>query len=258
MKLRRIVGSLLTLGISGALAVGAGVVPAAAEDVVPAEDYHWQLSPENAIIQPGESVTYTVILVNENGEPAEPQPAVVPYIGTDAPGDIEDGTTITAFSPGPRAVLAVGVENGVEYFGGTTLTVVGVPWSLTLTPSATTVAQGGSLTFQLAGVDEWGTPIDVSEAKLSSSVSSDVIDGMTVTFPTASPHTIYAQLGESFASVNVEVTPTAAPLTSSGSSDGLQLAATGFDGVVAVVLAGSLLVAGIAMTVFMRIRRTAS
>lgn len=120
LKLRRIVGSLLTLGISGALAIGAGVLPATAEENDPA--YEWVLSPADAIIQPGESVTYTATLVDENGEPVDPQPAA-PFIGTDAAGDIEDGMTITAFSVGPRAVMAVSVVDGSEYFGSTSLTV---------------------------------------------------------------------------------------------------------------------------------------
>jgi hypothetical protein len=256
LKHRRIVGSLLTLGISGVLAVGAGVLPAMAD---PAEGTGWVLSPADAIIQPGESVTYTATLVDENGEPVEPQPAP-PYIGTDAAGDIEDGMTITAFSVGPRSVMAVSVVDGVEYFGGTSLTVVGDPVSLEITPSAATVNQGGSLTFEVTGVDEWGTPVDGSTATLTSSVASDVIDGLSVTFPTASPHTITAELAGVTASVTVEViaagsAPAASSSGSSDSSDAPALAATGVDPLLGGIVGGALLLLGSASVLFVRRHR---
>lgn len=256
MKQRRIVGSLLTLGISGVLAIGAGVLPATADEVVPAEGSGWVLSPADAIIQPGESVTYTATLVDENGDPVEPQPAP-PNIGTDAAGDIKDGLTITAFSVGPRAVLAVSVVDGVEYFGSTSLTVVGDPVSLNITPSATTVDQGGSLTFEVTGVDAWGTPIDGSAATLTSSVATDVVDGLSVTFPTASPHTITAELAGVTASVTVDVIPAApAPeATSTGSSDAPALAETGVDPLLGGIAGGALLLGGLASMLFVRRHR---
>jgi len=81
--------------------------------------------------------------------------------------------------------------------------------TLTLTPSAMSVDQGGSLTFEVSGEDVFGDPVDTSGAVLSSSVDTDVIDGFTVTFP----HTITATLGDVSTSVDIEVTPasTASP-----------------------------------------------
>jgi hypothetical protein len=258
LKHRRIVGSLLTLGISGVLAVGAGVLPATAGEVVQSEDSGWVLSPADAIIQPGESVTYTATLVDENGDPVDPQPPA-PYIGTDAGGDIEDGMTITAFSQGPRSVMAVSVVDGVEYFGATSLTVVGAPVSLNITPSASTVDKGGSLTFEVTGVDAWGTPVDASAATLTSSVATDVVDGLSVTFPTASPHTITAELAGVSASVTVQVISTAAATaaSSSGSSDASTLAATGVDPLLGGIVGVGLLLAGLA-SVFVVRRRSAT
>ncbi|WP_022892531.1 LPXTG cell wall anchor domain-containing protein [Agromyces subbeticus] len=246
MKQRSIAGAILAVGISGVLAFGAGVLPASADDGVPADEvvqaegYRWALSPADAVIQPGESVTYTATLVDLDGVPADPQPAVAPYIGTDAGGDIEDGFTITAFSPGPRAVMAVAVIDGEEYFGGTSLTVVGEPVSLEITPSAASVDQGGTLTFAISGVDAWGTPIDTSSASLTSSVASDVVDGLSVRFPTASPHTITARLGELAASVTVQVDPA----TVAGSSSGATLAETGVDGNLVGIVGAALLLVG--------------
>lgn len=43
---------------------------------------------------------------------------------------------------------------------------------------------------------------------------TDVIDGLTVTFPTASPHVITARLGSVTTSVTIEVIPTSTPTSS--------------------------------------------
>lgn len=260
MTYRRVAGSLTTLVLGVAIALSAGAAPASAEIAQP-EAERWELSPANAIIEPGESVTYTAVLVDTEGVPVVPQPATPPNIGTDAAGDIEDGMTITAFSPGPRAVMAVGVVDGVEYFGGTSLNVVGDPTSLTITPSATTVGQGGTVSFVVSGFDEWDTPVDGSAATLTSSVPTDVIEGHSVTFPTASPHTITATLGGLTTSVTIEVVPatTAATPPSTGTPVAAQqLAATGTDARLGGVLGGALLMAGAASLFVVRRRRLES
>lgn len=256
MTYRRVAGSLTTLVLGVAIALSAAAVPASA-DIVQSETAGWQLSPADAVIEPGESVTYTAVLVDTEGVPVVPQPATPPYIGTDAAGDIEDGMTITAFSPGPRAVMAVGVVDGVEYFGGTSLTVVGDPVSLTITPSATTIGEGGTLSFEVSGFDEWDAPVDASAATLTSSVASDVIEGHSVTFPTASPHTITATLDGLTASVTIEVVPAATsanPPSTETPVAAAQLAATGTDPLLGGVLGGALLLAGAASLLLVRRR----
>ncbi|WP_156163657.1 beta strand repeat-containing protein [Demequina subtropica] len=80
---------------------------------------------------------------------------------------------------------------------------------LTLTPSATSVDQGGSLAFTVTGTDHLGRTVDTSSAVLSSSVGTDVVDGLSVTFPHASEHTITATLAGATASVTVTVVPAA-------------------------------------------------
>ncbi|MFC7432138.1 MULTISPECIES: InlB B-repeat-containing protein [unclassified Agrococcus] len=64
--------------------------------------------------------------------------------------------------------------------------------SIVLTPSGTEVAQGGSATFAAEGSNDAGLSVgDVTaDVTLTSDVATDVVDGATVTFPTASPHTI--------------------------------------------------------------------
>jgi LPXTG-motif cell wall-anchored protein len=112
---------------------------------------------------------------------------------------------------------------------------------LELVPSATSVEQGGSLTFTVTGEDAYGNSAETSAAVLSSSVATDVIDGRTVTFPHASPHTITATLGEVTASVLIEVKvkPGGGGLVSTGADDGT--AAMMGAGALALVIAGAAL-----------------
>ncbi|MFF2272687.1 hypothetical protein ACFVTX_10465 [Agromyces sp. NPDC058136] len=101
---------------------------------------------------------------------------------------------------------------------------------LTLVASADTVAQGGSLSFTVAGEDRHGAPVDTRAVVLTSSVTSDVVDGLTVTFPHASPHLITATLGTASATVEIEVDAAAPPKPTPSASG--ELSTTG-----AVVLA---------------------
>lgn len=60
-------------------------------------------------------------------------------------------------------------------------------------PSNTTVPQGGSVSFAVNAIDEFGNRIDVTDQSIiTSDVPTDRVDGATVSFPTASPHTITA------------------------------------------------------------------
>lgn len=65
---------------------------------------------------------------------------------------------------------------------------------LELAASVATVDEGGSVTFEVEAFNAGGErlAVGVDEVTLSSDVATDVIDGHTVTFPTASAHTITA------------------------------------------------------------------
>ena len=94
------------------------------------------------------------------------------------------------------------------------ITLYAVPdIALNLSVPATSVNQGDSLTFEVTATDHTGATvnIDPTEVVLTSDVATDIIDGLTITFPTASPHTITATLGLASASVTIEVIPTAVP-----------------------------------------------
>ena len=87
---------------------------------------------------------------------------------------------------------------------------------------------------------------DTSGVVLTSSVATDVVSGLTVTFPHASPHVITATLAGVSASFTVQVQPTAAApaLGSTGVDAGSLLALGG--------IALALLAAGVITAVYSR------
>lgn len=98
--------------------------------------------------------------------------------------------------------------------------------SLGITPSATSVPQGDSVLLQVTGRDAFGNELTIlpGDITVTSSVATDVIDGLRVTFPTASPHVLTVTVGEVSAQVTIEVRPAAAApappaLAPTGASD---------------------------------------
>ncbi len=120
------------------------------------------------------------------------------------PTDVIDGDSVTASGAGERTITAT--IDGLE--AETVLLVEAAPVAeLTLAAPSLTVDVGGSLTFEVDGADAFGNPVavDPGDVVLASDVATDVIDGLTVTFPTASPHVITATVGEVSTSVTVTV-----------------------------------------------------
>lgn len=98
--------------------------------------------------------------------------------------------------------------------------------SLEITPSATSVQQGDSVLLEVTGRDEFGNELTIlpSDVRVTSSVATDVIDGLRVTFPTASPHVLTVTVGDVSAQVTIEVQATTVTPTVPAQPD---LAATG-------------------------------
>ena len=203
--------------------------------------------------------------------------------------------TVTATGEGPLTFSATGLPAGVS-IDGTTGVISGTPTTagdstatvtvtndlgedseeyeitieaaepvmttIEITPSATTVNKGGSLTFTVVAVDQYGDELgDITDdVVITSSVATDVIDGNTVTFPTASPHTITARHVESGLTAQVVVqvsagTPTV-PGTGGTNTAGTSLAGTGVDDGPALLAASALLLMlGLGLAVMSRMRR---
>lgn len=143
-------------------------------------------------------------------------------------GDYE--VTITATS-------AAGVAD-VDY---TLRVAVGAPVTVTLAlPEGANVRQRGSVTLEATATDALGQSYDAAGlVQLSSSVGTDVISGMTVTFPHASPHVITATvIADPTVSASILVEVTSVALTSTG-LDAAPLA-TALGGGILLLLAGLL------------------
>lgn len=115
---------------------------------------------------------------------------------------------------GFRATVLWSINGGTEYEMTGNVAVFVQPADLTeleVTASATTVPQGDSITLDVGGRDEFGNTITIpaDDITITSDVATDVIDGLTVTFPTASPHTLTVTVGEVSATVVIEVEPAA-------------------------------------------------
>jgi LPXTG-motif cell wall-anchored protein len=130
----------------------------------------------------------------------------------------------------------------------------GATAALEVSVSATQVPQGGSLTFQVQGIDDFDNSTGdlTDDAVVTSDVLTDTVVGNTVTFPHASPHTLTVSYGQLSAHVVIEVVPQAV-------GGGADLAATGVDEGVALggALGAGALAIGIASVLYRRTRRTA-
>lgn len=124
----------------------------------------------------------------------------------DAPG------TFTTTTAGETTVTATVQQFSIERqrtLTGT-LTYTTLPSALDVLDveaSATTVQQGGSVTLDVVGTDEFGNELFIfpGDITVTSDVPTDIIDGLTVTFPTASPHTLTVTVGDVSATVVIEV-----------------------------------------------------
>lgn len=160
----------------------------------------------------GQPFTFPVTALGPDGEPLDPQPTI-----TYASDDCAFSGAGEFATVGTCTITASATIGGLEYETELVIEVVAGPVdSLTITPSATRVDQGGSLTFQVAGEDALGNAVDTSGVVLTSSVPTDVISGLTVRFPHASPHVITASVGGVSTSVTIEVVPTPAALSDTG------------------------------------------
>lgn len=152
----------------------------------------------------GVAYAFPVELQDAQGAPVSPQP-VIDYSFAEGCDFDSDNTATRA---GECEVTAT-VRGSTSLTTTFTVEVIAANLAqLGVVPSARSVEQGGSLTFSVTGADAYGNPVDTSQVVLFSSVDSDVVNGLTVTFPHASPHIITATLGGISTSVLIEVVPT--------------------------------------------------
>lgn len=161
----------------------------------------------------GDTVPLDAIVTNSAGTPFTPQPAVTytsdcPFTGSAV---FTRAGTCTVTASATFYGLPTSTEFSVEVSPAAAA-------ALTVLPSAPSIAQGGTLTFTVTGVDEFNNPVSTAAATLTSSVATDVVNGLSVRFPHASPHTITAALGAARGAVTVEVIAPVTPATPSGTA----------------------------------------
>jgi|GEM_PF-2605516 len=150
---------------------------------------------------------------------------------SDDGADVAVGDSVTFPTAGARTITST----YAAFTATLPVTVaVGALASVTITPSASSVAEGDTLSFAVSGVDAGGSAVTIaaSDVVLTSSVPTDVVSGLDVTFPTASPHTITATVGGMSDSVTIQVSAFELAATGGVESEafiglGLLLAAAG-------------------------------
>lgn len=189
----------------------------------------------------GEPFSFPVTVLGVDADPLTPQPSVT-FTSSDCTMEaghvFEEARSCTIDAAATVEGVTVNTSFQIDV-------VAAAATQLTLTPSATSVDQGGSLTFGVTGEDAYGNAADTSASVLTSSVTTDVITGWTVSFPHASPHTITATLGAATASVTIEVVPAAAPALGATGADATGLVALGGGGL-------ALLIGGVLALTFRR------
>jgi hypothetical protein len=154
------------------------------------------------------------------GAVLDPASGAISGTFADLAGNYPFELTVTG-ATGPDAVL-VGV---IELAAGAPVGLHEVRVGLATAGAGGTlhVAEGGSLTFAVFGIDAGGNLVPVvADVEFTSDVPTDVVSGTTIDFPTASPHTITAtHLPTGFTlTFVVEVSPAVAALGATGSDRG--------------------------------------
>ena len=134
-------------------------------------------------------------------------------LSTDDPAAIVDQTTRTIeFRTAGTWTVSATLDG---YDASTALAVVDVAAAaleaIAVVPSAAAVDEGGTLTFAATGTDRFGNPvsIDPTAVRLTSDVTTDVVQGSSVRFVRAGVHQITATVGSISSAVTVRVTATA-------------------------------------------------
>jgi len=182
------------------------------------------LSPATATLEAGSTQAFVTTAISSGTGGSTVDVSASAALRSSQPSDTISGSSVTFTAAGPRTITTT--YQGVT--GTAEIEVTPGPLSeLSLAAPETAVPQGGALTFTVDGVDVYGNPVEIDPdtVTLTSSVATDEIDGLTVTFPDASPHTITATIGEVSASVTIEVIPTLVP-TPSPSPSAAPLAVT--------------------------------
>jgi hypothetical protein len=186
------------------------VTSSATVEVTPGALASLTATPADATLTAGESTTFAVHGADAWGNPVTITGDIT--LTSDDATDVVTGDAIAFTAVGEHRVTAT-LDDADATSAWTTVSVAAAPASsITLGATTTSVRQGGCLSFAVSGTDAFGNPIEhVEGTSLSSDQPTDLIDGLTVCFPHASPHRITAHLGTTTSVLLIEVVPALAP-----------------------------------------------
>lgn len=168
------------------------------------------ITPSTATRTAGQSATFTAEKFSSSGASQGDVTAATTFTTSNGAGDTVTLNSIQ-FKPAGTTTVTGALTADPTISDATDITVsadTANPVSIQLALSGTSVAQGGSLTYSVTGADAWSNTFDVTnQVTATSSVPTDVISGTTISFPTASPHTITAALGALRSSLTIQVIP---------------------------------------------------
>ncbi|UFU06248.1 RCC1 domain-containing protein [Ruania halotolerans] len=195
--------------ITATLDTDSDITTTATVDVTAAPAATIDLTPAHEQIVAGESVTYAVTGQDEFGNDLGDLTDTVTIEVPDDAGADTNGDAITFTTAGTHTITAT-LDTDPEVATTATVHVTAAPLAAIelRAPEGLNVDQGESITFAVDGTDAYGNPVEIEDdaVELSSDQSSDIVDGLTVTFPEASPHRITATVGTVTDTITVEVT----------------------------------------------------
>lgn len=168
-------------------------------------DHIYTLSPANTTITAGGTQQFTVDKAIDFG--SEDVGAEFIYSSSES-SDTTEGPGLFGFTrAGERTITATRIAD-ISVTKTSTLTVeAAAAATLDMTPSSASVDQGGSVTLALEMFDLYGNPLPTDQVIITSDHRSDMIDGTTVTFPTASTHVLTASYSGLSTHVSITVIP---------------------------------------------------
>lgn len=167
---------------------------------------HLVVSPATPSVTSGAATVFTVEGFDSINISLGDYTSLVTFTTSNPGADTVTGNSIT-FGPAGTTTVTATLNTDSSITGDATATVAhGSVAGAVLTLSSLSVAQGGSINYTVEARDAYGNTWPAGSI-VTSSVSTDVITGTTITFPHASPHVITANIPGFSASATVEVTP---------------------------------------------------
>ncbi|MFD1200647.1 InlB B-repeat-containing protein, partial [Leucobacter albus] len=223
----------------------------------------WEVNPATTLVISGPATVteqdtnpFTVEAFDAHGVSLGDVTAEVTFAGADVTGaDVTFPIDYTFAGQTVTRTLTAMLGSDPSVTGTLDVQVVSAVTGITIT-APETVMQGDTITVQVTATGANGPLGDATAyAVITSNVSADVVDGAEVSFPTASPHTLTATLGDLTATHTIDVTPPAtvtptpkpAEPTTPVTPSGLPATGAGLHGGV-LATAGLLLALGAALT----------